>query len=576
MLNTMNSTNIATREPLPFKALLATFACSIAATNCAIGQTRLHRLTPELTASEFGASVAIAGDLNGDGFDDLVVGAPASQPSGGGAGAVEVFSGATGDQLYYFPGRLQGPAVAPAGDVNGDGYADIICGAPDSSEFTQGGGAVFVYSGFDGQILHQWHGAANQSMGAQVAGGGDLDADGFDDLIVSYGSIGISFGASRAFSGATGARMFYYPGFAGNSWTGSPVSIAGDINGDGHDDVIMGGDHSGHANVFSGADGALLYSLSGAQPFGDSVGGLGDINNDGFDDFVVGEPSSSGHAYAYSGQNGQVLYSFEGDVLGGEFGSAVCGAGDVDGDGIPDIAVSAPGRGISNGEKGYLRVYSGADGSVLYMVLGTFSFRNFGRSISGGGDINGDGLADLIAGGHLDQIRGRAYVYTRSIDGPTTICAGQTNSTGRGARMIALSPSGFDAGANDTTIRVTGLPNGTPSLSMIINSPAYGRLSSTMPGGMLSDGLLCIAGGPIGRFNRPGELFFGSSGWFERQVDLNNIPWTDPASTPAYSTVLQAGESWCFQCWYRDETSNSNPLVVGENSFSDAIRITFR
>ncbi len=541
-------------------------------------QTRILTLNGGPGSGWFGDSVAIAGDMNGDGHDDLVVGAPASQPTTGGMGSVEVFSGATGNRLYYFPGRSLGRAVAAAGDVNGDGFADIVCGAEFNDEVSQGGGAAFVYSGFDGQILHEWHGGGGGGgggglgMGATVAGGGDVDADGFDDVIVSYGSLGFPGGGTRVFSGATGAILHTFPGFAGNSLTGSPVSDAGDVNGDGHDDIIMGGSYSGRAMVYSGADGSLLHSITAPLKFGDAVSGLGDINNDGFDDFVVGNPGSLGSASVYSGLNGQPIYTFVGDFALDEFGAALSRAGDVDGDGVPDIAVSAPGAGLDNDDKGYVRVFSGATGSIIYTTHGYFSFLNYGKAMCAGGDVNGDGIPDLIASSYR---AGGAFVIGPSNDGVATVCVGRANSTGRGARLIPQSPSGFDVNANDTVLRVTGLPGGSPTLAMMIGSPGYGVIHRPRISGTFSNGTLCIAGGPIGRFNRPGELFFGGASVFDLPIDLLNIPWTDPTASPPYSTILQAGETWYFQCWYRDEAFVAHPAVTGGNSFSDAVRITF-
>ncbi len=416
-------------------------------------------------------------------------------------------------------------------------------------------------------------------MGAEVAGGGDVDGDGFDDPIVSYGAIGANFGATRVFSGATGAILHTFTGYTGNTYSGSPVDNAGDVNADGYDDIIMGGSFSSQAKVFSGFDGSELHSLNGTSHFGDSVSGLGDINGDGFDDFVIGQPdtfASYGKAIVYSGSDAQILYSFEGELGLMEFGYAVAGPGDVDGDGTPDIAVSAPWTGTTGKEKGFVRVYSGATGATIFTKYGTSSLRLFGRSTGGGGDVNGDGYADVVAGAHLDSSRGRVYVFGASQSHAVTECVGRVNSTDVGSRIFAISPSNFAASANDTVLGVTNLPTNTPTLAMMLNSPSFGLTHTTLPGGTLSYGTLCITGGQIGRFNLPGQLYYDTTGVFRLPLDLTNIPWTDPSTAPLYSTVIQAGESWMFQCWYRDVPFSSGPIFTGNSNFSDAIRITFQ
>ncbi|MDF1837645.1 MAG: VCBS repeat-containing protein [Planctomycetota bacterium] len=418
-------------------------------------------------------------------------------------------------------------------------------------------------------------------MGAQVAGGGDVNADGYDDVIVSYGTSAMGRGGTNVFSGATGAILHSFRGYATSSSSGSGVSFAGDVNADGHTDIIVGGHFSGRADVYSGADGSVLHATGGPSTFGDAVSGIGDIDNDGHDDFVVGSKGGwiigFGKAYVYSGLTGQRIYIFEGDFYFDDFGGAVSGAGDVNGDGVPDIAVSAQGFGFNNAHnRGYIRLYSGATGDVLYAISGSFSFRYFGRSMRAGGDINGDGIGDVIAGAHLDGGTGKAYVFSHTFDGSETVCVGHSHSGGVPTRLVAESQSGFDASLNDTVLRVENLPGGAHAMAMIIGSPGYGVLHYPDPGGMQSDGVLCVSGGPIGRFNRPGQVHFGMPGSFSLPLDLNEIPWTDPNSAPAYSATLLAGDTWYFQCWYRDVHSHSDPAVTGESNFSDAIRITFK
>ncbi len=405
--------------------------------------TLLYQKGGAATFVNLGYAVAGAGDVNGDGRGDFIIGAINASPGGlSGAGSAYVYSGATGTLLYQKDGAAAndnlGSSVASAGDVNGDGKADFIIGAIGADAGGVDAGSAYVYSGATGALLYQKNGAAaGDFLGWSAAGAGDVNGDGRADFIVGafLADPGgpVDAGSAYVYSGATGALLYQKNGGAGDS-LGISVASAGDVNGDGRADFIVGAFvadpggqlGAGSAYVYSGATGALLYQKNGGAAgdhLGRSVASAGDVNGDGKTDFIVGatraQPGglvNAGSVYVYSGATGALLFQKNGAV--GEFlGISVAGAGDVNGDGRADFIIgtnSASPGGL--GEAGSAFLYSGADGSLLFQKNGAAAFDWLGYSVAGAGDVNGDGRADIIVGafkanpgGNNDA--GSAFVY---------------------------------------------------------------------------------------------------------------------------------------------------------------------
>ena len=363
---------------------------------------------------EISAPVSDAGDVNGDGFDDVIV-----RVFDGARVVARVLSGFDSGVLYNFsgdpPSNSFGSSLSGAGDVNGDGFDDLIFGNIGRGENF---GGARVRSGSDGSVLYDFDGDSFFGFfGSSVSGAGDVNGDGFDDLIVGApldNSNGSFSGRAQVFSGVDGTVLHIFDGESDGDRFGWTVSGAGDVNGDGFDDLIIGstfvdnnGNNSGSARVHSGLDGAVLYNFDGdsaSDRFGDSVSGAGDVNGDGFDDLIVGASRddntgfSSGSARVFSGLDGSVLYNFDGDSAGDFFGESVSGVGDVNGDGFDDLIVGASNDDNNGSNSGSARVLSGSDGSVLYTFDGDSAGDLFGLSVSGAGDVNGDGVADFIVG----------------------------------------------------------------------------------------------------------------------------------------------------------------------------------
>ncbi|MGB8167133.1 MAG: Calx-beta domain-containing protein [Chthoniobacteraceae bacterium] len=449
-----------------------------------------------------GVSVSNAGDVNGDGFDDVIVGANLADPNGLSSGSSYVVFGraagfAANLDLSSLDGtngfKLNGAAVADnagaavsaAGDVNGDGFGDLIIGALGADPGDTNTGASYVVFGRSsftstaGTIeLSSLNGttgftisgvAANDSAGRAVAAAGDVNGDGFDDLIIGAstadphgtdsGAAYVVFGHAGPFatnlnlSALNGANGFKLSGAAADDRAGVSVRSAGDVNGDGFADVIVGAGRADPNGSISGASYVIfgraagfaanldLSTLNGANGFklsgvaandysGRSVSGAGDINGDGFDDLIIGahfaDPHGnySGASYVVFGQAAAFAANLELSILNGPNGFKISGAaaysysgvsvsaaGDVNGDGLDDLIVGAFGTDTHGSLSGASYVVFGKTGTFtanldLSSLTGTNGFRISGEAlddrsgsvVSAAGDVNGDGFDDVIIG----------------------------------------------------------------------------------------------------------------------------------------------------------------------------------
>ncbi len=344
-------------------------------------------------------------------------------------------------------GSRFGSAVRSAGDVDADGVADIIAGAP-FHEVSAGG--AWVYSGHDGTVIHELTSPLDGSgrFGSAVAGVGDIDDDGHADLLVGAPTADCdeewNCGAAWVFSGRDGSVLLALRGSAPGDQFGASVSSAGDVDGDGTGDLLVGACRGNYAQVFSGKDGHelhLLRSHNEGDRLGSAVAGAGDLDGDGYHDLLIGADQAGttggGFARAYSGRTGVALFTVMGDLPGGNFGGSVAGIGDVNGDGLPDVVI---GSGAHDDfrlrdQLGSARVFSGRDGAMLFRVDGPGAF------VAAAGDVNADGCADILVGTpdapdhHVGSVR-----IVSGRDG--TVLAGLTGS-GEGQRFgIALAGMG--------------------------------------------------------------------------------------------------------------------------------------
>ncbi len=362
-------------------------------------------------SGQFGMSVAGGGDWDADGYPDLVVGSPKYVPPQ--YGSVSVFSGRTGKSMDSWVssvginyGKGFGASVAHAGDLDGDGLGDVIVGSLTAISAFNGDGFLWMQTRPDPGVL----------IPVVVASLGDVDGDGRPDVAMGDsqfdGSAGALAGRVAVYSGATGAFIRNIEGETPYSYLGTSVCGAGDVNGDGVPDIAAGGagyqQNVGRTYLFSGASGSLLRAYDAApgdMDMGRAVANAGDATGDGIPDLLVSSmqtnsyPIGRGRVSLFSGADGTRVWSQVGPQVADLFGSSIAATGDVNGDGKGDFLVGAPQLQPQPDKKGKAYLYSGAPGRALLREETGQQFQDgFGTSVCGAGDLDGNGRAEVAIG----------------------------------------------------------------------------------------------------------------------------------------------------------------------------------
>lgn len=466
-------------------------------------------------------------------------------------------------QYYTFEGTGQsdrfGASVAPAGDIDGDGATDILvgeprylggfCGEPFLSK-------VRLYSGRTGEQLLVITEDVDQHLGRVVAGVGDVNGDGVPDLAAATGGdfcCYMGFVGARVFSGATGGQLLAIP----KDWYdlfGAAIFGPGDIDGDGRADLILGSPDDNQVAVHRGSDGSLIWSHTGSlRDTGKYVTSPGDWSGDGVPDVAF---STSQGIELRSGIDGQLLGSYpvtgtnaldpiDGDgappleLLVSRSGEAIIldsslqvtgtlngysrarAASDFTGDGSEDLLVSdSMGVGLASIPDGYLvRLHTGAVTSMASL-----------------GDATDDSIGDVVIGREGGFQGGKAWVYNgyRSPE-PMTYCSpAAVNSTGVPARIGYTGT--WSIGNGNLSLTASDLPDSMPGIFY------YGPNAIQTPFG---NGFRCVGAGSLGTF-RLGPPLTPVGGKVTRPLDFGSGPL---GSGPG---AVSPGVTFNFQFWYRD------------------------
>ncbi|MEO6725968.1 MAG: FG-GAP-like repeat-containing protein [Blastocatellia bacterium] len=386
----------------------------------------IHEWVGETKGDQFGWIARSIGDVDGDKVKDIATSAPTYQVNGQPAGRVYVYSGKSGKLLWMQtgkPGDQLGIGIECAGDANHDGIPDVIAAAP-------GAGKAYVYSGKDGKVLLTLGaGDSSEGFGRHASTAGDVNSDGYDDVLVGApgnNTAGQAAGRAYVYSGKDGTllltldgeragdsfgsavvgykdkrhaflivgapnhgggRVYVYTGLAsktkfvfdadetGAQFGGMFLSVVGDINGDKTPDIYASdfsnnakGPSTGRIYVYSGADGKKLLTMTGetaGDGFGIGSAEAGDVNRDGFDDLIIGAwqhagaATSAGKVYLYSGKDGSLMRTITCRIPGDTFGFDATGIGDVDGDGVIDFLLTSAWSGIKGYQSGRVFIISG-------------------------------------------------------------------------------------------------------------------------------------------------------------------------------------------------------------------------
>jgi hypothetical protein len=539
-----------------------------------VAQSLIHDLPGASSGDNFGYRAVIVGDLDLDGRDDFAVSAPGW---GGHAGRVELFSGASAASLGSVQGTagdFAGLSLAALGDVDGDGVGDLALGAPQMgvrgsgwSDAATGTGYVRVVSGATLATIRTHAGAGlGDAYGNSVHGGLDADGDGVGDYAIGAPN---QAGAELR-SGASGTLLHAFPPV----WLefGYTVAVVPDLDGDALADVLVAvtmkfTGHASHVHAYGGVSGLELWKAT--SDIGGELGWVmlatDDVDLDGTGDVILADREwglsfgafGQGRLRWVSGADGALLHILKSpspaSTVG--FGLGLAHLGDLDGDGLRDLAIAAPGlyEGDGTAYPGQPLRFSHAWPPVLVnKIVAPQKSETFGQALAAG-QIDGDGIIDLVVGAPRDDGlqpgAGHVRVYTYLTD-PQVYCQSQANS--QACVPHAWWTGTASAAASNLRVRARDVLNQEVGLLFWAATPNQAPFGG---------GTLCI-GSPITR--TPGQFSGGTVGPADCTGEFSY------QFTSAYlaSQGLVPGSVVCAQYWSRD------PAAPSTFHLTDAVRFS--
>jgi hypothetical protein len=379
----------------------------------------LHEWVGETKGDQFSWIARAIGDVDRDGVRDVVTSAPTygaeGQPNG--PGRVYLYSGRSGKLLWTQTGQAGenlGSGLEGAGDVNADGVPDVVAGAPGSDR-------AYVYSGLDGRVLLTLTGQQGEGFGGAASGAGDQNADGHADVVIgaaASNAAGPGAGRAYVFSGKDGSSLLVLDGEAAGDAYGSIVDGARSAQG-----VFLlvgapgaGPTDRGRVYVHPGLARTPKFVVE-ADETGVALGAMftsvvGDVDGDGVADVYAADFSnaalgpSTGRGYVHSGRDGRRLLTLTGEGAGEGFGIGSGDVGDVDEDGHDDLLLGAWQHASAAGSGGKIYLFSGKDGRLLRTITGRVPGETLGFDAAGIGDVDGDGVVDLLVTSSWSNVKG--------------------------------------------------------------------------------------------------------------------------------------------------------------------------
>jgi len=472
-------------------------------------------------------------------------------------------------------GAAFGASVAPAGDVNGDGWSDVLVGAPlfDNGQVDEGRAYLYLGGPTGLSASAAWTFESNQAnahAGAVVASAGDVNYDGYFDVLVAApeydrpghadaGAVFVFYGSAQGLHAAPDDTL---ANDVTGALFGTSVGYAAYTNNDLYVDVVIGAPGFSNGQVNEGAvyvynGGTLGFAAAPSFTFesndagaraGQAVGGGGDVNGDGYADVIVGEPGAStgGHAQAgriivlpgsSTGVTTAAIALVEGSQDSLAVGTGVASAGDVDADGYADVLVGVPGEGILGTRRGGFRCYrgtpSGLDPTPLFSISATFDQSRAGAAVATAGDIDGDGYADFAFGDPNGFVQHQGWLTLFYGGRPNTAYGSFVGGTQTGSRFAAAVATAGDIDGDGMSELLVGAPDwsetgltnegaaflfmGKPALpSSALNSPLLNNQGTTGMGSSLA--ILPQAG-----FGFYPTLLVGEPGYDVPTTDLGSV-----------------------------------------------------